>query len=182
VALTDVRRLVDGLRPPALDELGLVEAVRQQAARLEAGGAAGTPTISVEADPRPLPELSAAVEVAAYRIAVEALTNTVRHAGATTCRVLFDATDAGTLRLEVVDDGRGLRSGVVPGVGLESMRERADELGGAIVIEAANGAGTRVVARLPIATVARPGPRSVDVPESAVPDTTGLAAPEAHRA
>ena len=110
VALTDVRRLVDGLRPPALDELGLVEAVRQQAVRLEAGGAAGTPTISVEARPEPLPELTAAVEVAAYRIALEAVTNAVRHASATTSRVLFDATGEGTLQLEVVDDGQGLPS------------------------------------------------------------------------
>ena len=100
--------------------------------------------------------MTAAVEVAAYRIAVEAVTNVVRHAGATTCRVTFDATGAGTLRVEIVDDGRGQRSGVVPGVGLESMRERADELGGTIVVEAADGGGTRVVARLPLETAPRP--------------------------
>ena len=169
VALTDVRRLVDGLRPPALDELGLVEAVRQQAVRLEAGGTAGTPTISVEARPEPLPELTAAVEVAAYRIALEALTNAVRHASATTSRVLFDATGEGTLQLEVVDDGQGLPSVPVPGVGLESMRERAEELGGTFVVEAGAVGGTRVVARLPLASVPRPASRSVAVPESADP-------------
>ena len=182
VALTDVRRLVDGLRPPALDELGLVEAVRQQAARLETGGAAGTPSITVEAEPRLLPALTAAVEVAAYRIAVEAVTNVVRHAGATTCRVRFDATGGSMLRLEIVDDGRGLPSGVVPGVGLESMRERADELGGTIVVEAGDGGGTRVVARLPLETGPRQAPRSVAAPEAADPDHGGLPAPEGHHA
>ena len=182
VALTDVRRLVDGLRPPALDELGLVEAVRQQAVRLEAGGTAGTPAITVEARPQPLPELTAAVEVAAFRIALEALTNAVRHASATTCSVSLVATDEGTLQLEVVDDGRGLPSVPVPGVGLESMRERAEELGGTFVVEAGAVGGTRVVARLPLASVPRPASRSVAAPESAVPDPAGLAAPEAHRA
>ena len=136
----------------------------------------------VEAEPPPLPELTAAVEVAAYRIAVEAVTNAVRHAGATTCRVLFDATGEGTLRIEVVDDGRGLPSGVVPGVGLESMRERAEELGGTIVVEAADGGGTRVVARLPLETGPRPAPRSVAAAESAEPEQAGLPAPEGHRA
>ena len=185
VALTDVRRLVDGLRPPALDELGLVEAVRQQAARLEAGAAARTPTITIEAQPLPLPELTAAVEVAAYRIAVEAVTNVVRHAGATTCRVRFDATGDGTLRLEIVDDGRGLPSGVVPGVGLESMRERAAELGGTLAIEATESGGARVVARLPLETGPRQAPRSaaaLDPADAADPDQAGMPAPEGHRA
>jgi two-component system, NarL family, sensor kinase len=182
VALTDVRRLVDGLRPPALDELGLVEAVRQQAARLEGDGSAGAPTISVDADPQPLPALTAAVEVAAYRIAVEAVTNVVRHAGATTCRVLFDATGGGALSLEIVDDGRGLPSGVVPGVGLESMRERADELGGTIVVEAAEGGGTSVIARLPLDVAQQQAPRSAAAPQSADPDHVALPAPEGHRA
>jgi glucose-6-phosphate-specific signal transduction histidine kinase len=96
--------------------------------------------------------------------------------------VLLDATDGGTLRLEVVDDGRGLPSGVVPGVGLESMRERAEELGGAIVVEAADGGGTRVVAQLPLETAPRPAPHSPAAPESADPDQASLPAPEGHRA
>jgi signal transduction histidine kinase len=181
VALTDVRRLVDGLRPPALDELGLVEAVRQQAARLEAGGAAGIPTITVEADPLPLPELTAAVEVAAYRIAVEGLTNAVRHASATTCSVLLDATEPGTLRVEVVDDGRGLPADIVPGVGLDSMRDRAEEVGGSLVIEVNSEGGTRVVARLPLAGAQRrvhlSALESADSDPAALPN-----APEAHSA
>ena len=186
VALGDVRRLVDGLRPPALDEVGLVESIRQQAERLEAGSASGAPAISVEAEPLPLPELPAAVEVAAFRIAVEGLTNAVRHAGATTCRVRLDTTAPGTLRVEVTDDGRGLPATVVPGVGLDSMRERAEELGGTLAVDAAVDGGTRVVARLPLATVPRPAPRSVTGVEpgsaDADADAAGLRAPEAHQA
>lgn len=154
-ALADIRRLVDGLRPPALDELGLLGAIRQQAERLggEDGAPAGGLRVSVEAEPDPLPDLPAAVEVAAYRIALEAVTNTVRHAGASTCRVRLRATD-GTLAVEVVDDGRG--TGSTPaagrtGVGLDSIRERTGELGGTWRIEAAPGGGTRVEAVLPLA-------------------------------
>ncbi len=151
-ALADVRRLVDGLRPPALDELGLVGAIGQQAARLDGGRphepGAGSASIRVEGEPAPLPALPAAVEVAAYRIAVEAMTNAVRHAGARTCRVHVAA--GSQLTIEVVDDGRGLPDDAPAGTGLESMRERAAELGGEVAVERAPGGGTRVVARLPI--------------------------------
>ena len=148
-ALADVRRLVDGLRPPALDELGLLGAIEQQAARLDgSGGDAGGPVIEVTGDPSPLPELPAAVEAAAYRIAVEAMTNVVRHAGARTCRVHLEAGDR--LRVEVADDGAGLPTTGGPGTGLDSMRERAAELGGEVAIGRRNGGGTRVVALLPI--------------------------------
>ena len=148
-ALADIRRLVEGLRPPALDELGLVGAITEQASRLEgsSGDRPGT-SISVEARPDPLPELAAAVEVAAFRIVVEALTNAVRHAEARACRVRIDAGD--DLVIEIVDDGRGLPATVTPGVGLESMEARAVELGGSLRIERPKAGGTRVVARLPI--------------------------------
>jgi signal transduction histidine kinase len=126
--------------------------------------------------------LTAAVEVAAFRIAVEGLTNAVRHAGATTCRVRFDATDAGALRIDITDDGRGLPAVVVPGVGLDSMRERAEELGGTMVVEAGGDGGTRVVARLPLAPVPRPAPRSVARADAEPTDADALPAPEAHRA
>jgi glucose-6-phosphate-specific signal transduction histidine kinase len=96
--------------------------------------------------------------------------------------VLLDATGGGTLRLEIVDDGRGLPSDVVPGVGLESMHERAEELGGAIVVEAAEGGGTRVVARLPFETAPRPAPRAPAVPDVVDPDQATLPAPEGQRA
>jgi signal transduction histidine kinase len=148
-ALRDVRRLVDGLRPPALDEVGLVAAIDQQARRLEGTNGTGTPRISVDGRPSPLPELPAAVEVAAYRIAVEAVTNAVRHAEARTCRVRIEAGP--DLAIEIDDDGRGNPVGFVAGTGIESMTARAAELGGEVRLERRQGGGTRVLARLPLA-------------------------------
>jgi signal transduction histidine kinase len=145
-AVTDVRRLVHALRPPALDELGLVGALREQAARYEHGGLA----ISVEAPELP-EELPAAVEVAAYRIAQEAITNVARHSAASQCTVHLDLEEeTSILRLEVTDDGRGLPDERRPGVGLASMRERATELGGCCLVEWVPGGGTRVWARVPL--------------------------------
>lgn len=138
----EVRRLVEGLRPPALDALGLVAAVRQLADA--AGGA-----IDVEAV-EPLPPLAAAVEVAAYRIAAEAIHNIQRHAPGARGTVRI-AIAAGTLRLEVVDDGPGPRHDRAIGVGTASMSDRAAELRGTLVVGAAPGGGTRVVASLPVA-------------------------------
>ena len=155
-ALADIRRLVDALRPPALDELGLVGALQAQAGRL-----GPTPSVDVTAD-GPIPELPAAIEVAAYRIAVEAMTNAARHAGASACRVrLAEATggaEAGrTLELEIEDDGTGLPAVVRPGIGLGSMRDRAAEVGGTCVVESSPGGGTRVRARLPLGAPTVPG-------------------------
>lgn len=143
-AVADVRGLVYALRPPALDELGLVKALREQAAKL---GAAERPRIEIEA-PEPLPPLPAAVEVAAYRISLEAMTNATRHADAQRCVVRIALN--GDLELEVADDGRGLPHDLQAGVGTSSMRERAEELGGSCQIEPLDGRGTRVVARLPL--------------------------------
>ena len=154
-AVADVRRLVYGLRPPALDDLGLVSALREAAAQHGYGG--GAPEIAVEA-PDALPPLPAAVEVAAYRIVQEALTNVVRHAGARRCAIRL-AVEPRTcsLRLEIEDDGRGLDSGrragsssSSGGVGLGSMRERAEELGGTWSIERRPGGGTHLRALLPL--------------------------------
>ena len=144
--VADIRRLVYELRPPALDELGLVDALRQYVTRY-AGSGNGL-RISIEAPPQGLPPLSAAVEVAAYRIALEAATNVVRHASARSCTVCFSVYSA--LQVEVTDDGIGLPGDMRPGVGLTSMRERAAELGGTCVIERAPTGGTRVAARLPL--------------------------------
>jgi signal transduction histidine kinase len=142
--LTDVRRLVHGLRPPALDEVGLVRAVEQHAARLAGPG------LLVEVDaPDDLPALPAAVEVAAYRIVAEALTNVVRHAGAARCLVTLDLRPA-QLVVEVVDDGVGIEATTPAGVGLLSMRERALELGGRCGVVLSEGGGTRVTAVLPV--------------------------------
>ena len=148
-----MRRLVDGLRPPALDELGLAGAIGTQASRLDRRGeAAPGLTIDVECVPPRLPDLPAAIEVAAYRIAVEAMTNAVRHAGASTCRVRVEA--GSELLIEVLDDGRGVAAGDRPGTGLESMRERAAEVGGDVAVEARPEGGTRVLARLPLGLAA----------------------------
>jgi signal transduction histidine kinase len=144
-AVDDVRRLVYGLRPPALDELGLPGAVRQQAERLAVGNHGMQVRVDVAGT---LPKLDAATEVAAYRIAVEAVANAARHARARTCCVLLAAD--GLLRVEVTDDGDGIARGARPGVGLTAMRERAAEIGGDCTVTPAAPRGTRVIARLPV--------------------------------
>jgi signal transduction histidine kinase len=144
-AIADIRRLVYDLRPPALDDLGLVEALRQLAER---HGSKGEPlSVLVEA-PEDLPDLPAAVEVAVYRITQEALTNVVRHARARTCVVRLVVDESVTL--EIVDDGVGILAERSAGVGLSSMRERAAELGGNCVVEPAPKGGTQVLVRLPL--------------------------------
>jgi signal transduction histidine kinase len=144
-AITDIRRVVYELRPAALDDLGLVGALHEQAARYHASGV----LMTIEAPETP-PLLPAAVEVACYRIAQEAMTNVVRHAGARHCTVSL--TFADSLRLEVRDDGKGIpaQRGEGAGVGLTSMRERAEELGGTCVVTPTLEGGTRVFARLPL--------------------------------
>ncbi|HLZ26560.1 MAG TPA: sensor histidine kinase [Chloroflexota bacterium] len=154
-AVEDVRRLVDGLRPPALDELGLIGALQQHAAWY-AEQSSGVQVL-VEA-PDGLPALPAAVEVAAYRIVSEALTNCVRHAHARTCTVQLRACQPdldSVLELEIIDDGSGLQPNRRMGTGLVSMRERAEELGGTCTVTARPQGGTRVLARLPIAAAGR---------------------------
>ena len=99
--------------------------------------------------PEPLPTLPAAVEVAAYRIALEAFTNIVKHAEASACRIEL-RIENNLLLLEVADNGRGLSNGTRAGVGFTSMRERAAELGGDCALENIPTGGTRVQARLPI--------------------------------
>ena len=143
-AVADVRRLVYDLRPPALDELGLVGALREHAQRLSAGDELRVDVHASDA----VDGLPAAVEVAAYRIVLEAITNTVRHAGASSCQVAIGLN--GGLLVEIADDGVGLPSGYRPGVGLSSMRERAEELGGSVDVEGGIEGGTRVRALLPL--------------------------------
>jgi signal transduction histidine kinase len=140
-----VRALVHELRPPMLDELGLGAAVRELAARMS------TPTTPVRAHVGDLPPVPAAVEVAVYRIAGEALANALRHARASEVRLTLTASD-GVLALTVADDGAAgtaHRPGGGPGLGLSSMRERAEEIGGTLnVVWAAQG--TTVAATLPV--------------------------------
>lgn len=129
-AIREIREIVHGLRPPALDEVGLVEAVRLQSTTVI--GAGGKPLV-VEVHGHCLPELPAAVEVAAYRIATEAVTNSARHSGADHAWVTFRA-GGGALHIEIGDTGNGAGPWD-PGVGLRSMAERAQELGGSLNIE-----------------------------------------------
>lgn len=141
--VADVRRLVHDLRPPALDDRGLVGALRQQAERLTDA------RLRVEVSAGDLGSLPAAVEVAAYRIVGEALTNVCRHAAASSVTVALAVAD-GRLMVEVADDGLGIPSDVEAGVGLVSLRERAAELGGRCEITCPPGGGTTVKAWLPL--------------------------------
>jgi signal transduction histidine kinase len=161
-AVADIRRLVHDLRPPALDELGLVAALRERATRYAAGGVYETDAGQQHGDPQlmvsviapdDLPPLPAAVEVAVYRIVDEALTNVAKHAAAHHCRIHLEASNHLTVIIE--DDGVGIAQNRVAGVGLLSMRERAEELSGSISIETrVEGPGTRLVLCLPLSTQA----------------------------
>lgn len=166
-AVAGLRRLVDGLRPSVLDRLGLVGALREGAdsftvhdtdtdtdtdADGETGGAETGDTeawLTVGVQAGDIGSLPAAVEVAAYRIAQEALANAARHSGARRCEVRL-WRDASALLLQIEDDGRGLEPGYRAGVGLSAIRERAGELGGSATITGGARGGTLVFARLPV--------------------------------
>jgi two-component system, NarL family, sensor kinase len=126
MALADVRRIVDDLRPPALDELGLVGALRQRAEQLAWRADGGAVRVRLDVPPS-VPALPAAVEVATYRIATEALTNIARHSRATSALIRLECGDR--LEVSVTDDGSADGTWT-PGVGLTAMRDRAAELGG----------------------------------------------------
>ncbi|WP_088313623.1 sensor histidine kinase [Kineosporia sp. R_H_3] len=153
-AIAHVRRIVYGMRPPALDELGLLGALRQQARGLRRADGALV-EVRLVADGG-LDGLPAAVEVAAYRIVVEALTNVARHTAATAVDVTLTVAEGGNgcdatgpaLVVEVVDDG-GAGPDWVSGVGLASMRERAAEVRGTFE-GGQTGAGGRVLVSLPL--------------------------------
>ncbi len=150
-AIGDIRRLVYDLRPPALDELGLLGAIREQAAKQSSPpGRDSALGLRVEVvAPDHLPALPAAVEVAAYRIVQEALANVVRHAQAHRCGICLSCEND-LLHVEVTDDGIGLPESYRAGVGLLSLRERAAELGGTCEIAPMPEGGTRVLACLPL--------------------------------
>jgi signal transduction histidine kinase len=142
-ATEDIRRVVYDLRPPALDDLGLDGAIRAQAQRFESD--------KLQIDlrvPETMPSLPAAVEVACYLIFQEALTNVVRHANADRCNISITINDG--LELEIKDDGQGLAQDHPLGVGLNSMRQRAEELGGSFQIDSSPHAGTRIITHLPL--------------------------------
>lgn len=145
----EIRQLVYALRPPALDDFGLIGALRDVIARVV------PPTIQVEMRvPDAMPPLPAAVEVAVYRIAQEAITNVARHAQATHCVVQMALVAGGahpeTLILEVCDNGIGVAADARSGVGMYSMRERVEELGGTLSITSNQPHGMIVQVALPI--------------------------------
>lgn len=143
--VTRVRRLVHDLRPPALDDVGLVEALRQHALALPL-------PVGVATDLPVVDELPAAVEVAVYRIAVDALDNVVRHARATSASVLLLGPEPGHRQvvLEVRDDGVGIPPEVEAGQGLVTLRERAGELGGRVEVVCPPEGGTVLRATIPV--------------------------------
>ncbi|MFW3172441.1 ATP-binding protein [Geodermatophilus sp. CPCC 206100] len=146
-AVGEVRRIIDGLRPAALDDLGLLAAIRRQADTLST-------SVPVRIDAGELPPLPPDVETAAFRIAQEALTNVARHSGARSAEVGLRIS-AGRLEVAVADDGIGMPAPAgpdeqrTPGLGLASMRQRAQAVGGDLSVESRDG-GTRVVAALPL--------------------------------
>lgn len=142
-AVEEVRRLASELRPPSLDQLGLLGAIEERAASLSQ-----TIRTQLVVDGS-LSGLSAGVEVAAFRIVQEALVNVARHARATSCTIeLRSADDA--LTVHVVDDGRGIDQTATKGVGLASMRERAEELGGSFHVHRNDAGGTILRAEIPL--------------------------------
>jgi signal transduction histidine kinase len=146
--VTDVRRLVYELRPPALDEIGLVGALSSAVTQMRATESGLS--INIET-PQTLPDLSAAVEVAAYRITMEAIMNVIKHADAHNCTVRFTVSEKpALLHLAIQDDGKGLPVPLTSGIGLHSMRERAEELSGTFDISAADSGGTQVAVSLPL--------------------------------
>lgn len=140
--LAEIRRIVYALRPPALDDLGLVSAIREQARKLSNSDL----SIVVET-PDVLPALPAAVEVATYRIIQEALTNVTRHAKAHQCMVSLAVN--GHMDITIQDDGVGIPTSHHAGVGLNSIYERVGELGGSCQIESHPGKGTQIRVSLP---------------------------------
>ncbi len=142
-AITSIRTLVHGLRPPAIDELGLLVALEERLRQYNTGD------LTVEFGlPAHLPELPAAVEVAVYRIVEEGLANVSNHAHARWCVVRLTIDD--DLLLEIEDNGIGIESGYQAGIGLFSMRERATELGGTFLIAPHPAGGTAIRVQLPL--------------------------------
>ena len=141
-AIDDIRRLVYGLRPPALDNLGLIGAIRLHTDRLR------TERTRIDVFAEDLPTLPAAVEVAAYRTVIEAVTNAIHHGSAERCTVSVRG-EPSELVVVIQDDGTSPGSWV-PGVGLTSIKEQSDELGGSMEAGPLDGSGARVTARFPL--------------------------------
>ncbi len=153
--LQDVRTFARGLRPPLLDEVGLGPALQ---ALIDGNVDRSALVVTLDV-PERLPRLPPSTELAAYRVVQEALTNVLRHSGAS--RVSLAArNDGGTLAVWLIDDGCGFdpgeAAGATPGqhLGLVSMRERAAFAGGSLEVDSAPGRGTTVCLRIPLAATA----------------------------
>jgi signal transduction histidine kinase len=152
-ALADIRRVAHELRPPVLDQVGLGRAA------LQVGESLDLRVVDTVVEHGPLP---AAVELAAYRITAEALSNVARHAGVRVVRLEIRET-GGTLVVVVADEGCGpAGEGRAPGLGLATMRERAEELGGTLSVRPGENGGTVVTAVLPLVAVPVSGVREGD--------------------
>jgi two-component system, NarL family, sensor kinase len=134
-AIADLRGIVYGLRPSSLDDLGLAGAIAAHIRRLGEGTG-----VRITLQASQLTDLPAAVEVASFRIAVEAVNNVVRHSGARSCQVRLEIDQPDRLLVEVSDDGTGTGPWQ-PGVGLLAMRERAAELGATLTASPGDGGG-----------------------------------------
>nr|WP_263323671.1 sensor histidine kinase [Neobacillus sp. Marseille-Q6967] len=144
-AVRDIRQLVYNLRPPALDELGLVFALEELCRRQYDNGPINVTIESSETDFN----LHPAIEVAAYRIVQEAVTNAVKHSEGSYCNVILN-TDGSSLLISIVDDGKGLSENQKNGIGLYSMKERAEEVDGTFLIKNNGNTGVSIVVRLPL--------------------------------
>ena len=143
-AVREVRRAVEGLRSPTLDELGLIGALR---ARADSFTIPGVLTCTVESSG--MPSMSSTVESAVWKISTEAVANAARHARASRCMIRIELVGEDGLVLEVEDDGTGIQPGAPRGVGIGSMQARASELGGTIELRPRTGGGTVIRAVLP---------------------------------
>lgn len=149
-AITEIRSLVYNLRPPALDDLGLLQALREHAASITS-----PQKLAVDIKgPDMIPQLPAAVEVAAYRIVLEALNNALKHSGASKFNVDFRMGDG--LTIEISDNGCGIPDDYRAGIGITSMRERVVELGGEFSLASAQGSGTVIISRFPSSSLEAP--------------------------
>ena len=154
-AVEQTREIAYGLRPPILDDRGLVAAIRDRVH----GAVADRLRVDVVAPEELLP-LPAAVDLAALRIVQEAVANVRHHADASRCIVLIER-EPGELRLRIEDDGRGIPPRVRSGIGLTSIRDRARELGGSTTIGSSPDGGASIAVRLPFV---EPHPRTAEVP------------------
>lgn len=142
-AITDIRRLVYALRPPSLDEFGLLFSLRELAGQSQQAHF----RITLQA-PESLPPLMAAVEVAVYRIVQEAITNALKHSHGSACHIRLIVDEA--LRIQITDDGIGISNASKNGVGIRSMRERAEELNGRFTMRDSAQSGTRFEIEIPL--------------------------------